>query len=326
MTDKYSPDSLQIFVFDGAPVRGEIVNIRDSWQAILARKDYPPAVKKLLGDLVAAGVLLCGTLKFNGSMIIQAQGNGAVRLLVLECNEQLVIRATAKLNEDIDLSTLPDDANLSDLINPDGQGRLVITLDPADRKPGQNPYQGIVALSDHGEPVKSIAQAITLYMRDSEQLETRLWLASDDDSCGGLLLQRLPNMGGQLKMDDEMAAEGWSRLQMLSDTVTDEELLSLEPKVLMNRLYLDESAHHGVRSFDERPIKFGCRCSRIKVADMLKMLGEEEVNSILLEKDSVETNCDFCGQVYIFDAVDCKQIFASPTIVDAVKQAPSSKH
>jgi molecular chaperone Hsp33 len=163
-------------------------------------------------------------------------------------------------------------------------------------------------------------------MRDSEQLETRLWLASDEESCGGLLLQRLPNMGGQLKMDDEMAAEGWSRLQMLSDTVTNEELLSLEPKVLMNRLYLDESAHHGVRSFDERPIKFGCRCSRIKVADMLKMLGEEEVNSILQEKDAVETNCDFCGQVYIFDAVDCKQIFASPTIVDAVKQAPSSKH
>jgi molecular chaperone Hsp33 len=326
MTDKYSPDSLQVFVFDGAPVRGEIVNIRDSWQAILARKDYPPAVKKLLGDLVAAGVLLCGTLKFNGSMIIQAQGNGAVRLLVLECNEHLVIRATAKLNEDIDLSTLPDDANLSDLINPDGQGRLVITLDPSDRKPGQNPYQGIVALSDDGKPVKSIAEAITLYMRDSEQLETRLWLASNEDSCGGLLLQRLPNMGGQLKMDDEMAAEGWSRLQMLSDTVTNEELLSLEPKVLMNRLYLDESAHHGVRSFDERPIKFGCRCSRIKVADMLKMLGEEEVSSILLEKDAVETNCDFCGQVYIFDAVDCKQIFASPTIVDAVKQAPSSKH
>lgn len=326
MTDKYSPDSLQVFVFDGAPVRGEIVNIRDSWQAIMARKDYPPAVKKLLGDLVAAGVLLCGTLKFNGSMIIQAQGNGAVRLLVLECNEHLVIRATAKLNEDIDLSTLPDDANLSDLINPDGQGRLVITLDPADRKPGQNPYQGIVALSDDGKPVKSIAEAITLYMRDSEQLETRLWLASNEDSCGGLLLQRLPNMGGQLKMDDEIAAEGWSRLQMLSDTVTSEELLSLEPKVLMNRLYLDESAHHGVRSFDERPIKFGCRCSRIKVADMLKMLGEEEVNSILLEKDVVETNCDFCGQVYIFDAVDCKQIFASPTIVDAVKQAPSSKH
>jgi molecular chaperone Hsp33 len=326
MTDKYSPDSLQVFVFDGAPVRGEIVNIRDSWQAILARKDYPPAVKKLLGDLVAAGVLLCGTLKFNGSMIIQAQGNGAIRLLVLECNEHLVIRATAKLNEDIDLSTLPDDANLSDLINPDGQGRLVITLDPSDRKPGQNPYQGIVALSDDGKPVKSIAEAITLYMRDSEQLETRLWLASDEDSCGGLLLQRLPNMGGQLKMDDEMAAEGWSRLQMLSDTVTNEELLSLEPKVLMNRLYLDESAHHGVRSFDERPIKFGCRCSRIKVADMLKMLGEEEVSSILLEKDTVETNCDFCGQVYIFDAVDCKQIFASKTIVEAVKQPPKSKH
>lgn len=326
MTDKYSLDSLQVFVFDGAPVRGEIVNIRDSWQAILARKDYPPAVKKLLGDLVAAGVLLCGTLKFNGSMIIQAQGNGAVRLLVLECNEHLVIRATAKLNDDIDLSSLADDANLSDLINPDGMGRLVITLDPADRQPGQNPYQGIVALSDDGKPVESVAEAITLYMRDSEQLETRLWLASDEESCGGLLLQRLPNMGGQLNMDDALAAEGWTRLQMLSDTVTPNELLNLEPKVLMNRLYLDESAHHGVRSFDPRPIQFGCRCSRLKVADMLKMLGEEEVNSILLEKDEVETNCDFCGQVYIFDAVDCKQIFASPTIVDAVKQPPQSKH
>lgn len=326
MTDKYFPDSLQVFVFDGAPVRGEIVHIRDSWQAILARKDYPPAVKKLLGDLIAAGVLLCGTLKFNGSMIIQAQGNGPVRLLVLECNEHLVIRATAKLNDEIDLSSLAENANLSELINPDGKGRLVITLDPADRQPGQNPYQGIVALSDHGQPLQSIAEAITLYMRDSEQLETRLWLASDENSCGGLLLQRLPNMGGQLNMDDETAAEGWARLQMLSETVTQEELLTLEPKVLMKRLYLDESTHHGVRSFDERHIQFGCRCSRLKVADMLKMLGEEEVNSILLEKNSVETNCDFCGQVYIFDAVDCKQIFTSPSIADAVKQAPNSKH
>jgi molecular chaperone Hsp33 len=259
-------------------------------------------------------------------MIIQAQGNGAVRLLVLECNENLVIRATAKMNEDIDLSNLAEDAGLSDLINPDGKGRLVITLDPADRQPGQNPYQGIVALSDDGKPVQSIAEAITIYMRDSEQLETRLWLASDEQSCGGLLLQKLPNMGGQLKMDDEMAAEGWSRLQMLSDTVTNEELLELEPKVLMKRLYLEESSHHGVRSFDQRHIQFGCRCSRIKVADMLKMLGEAEINSILEEKSNVETNCDFCGQIYIFDAVDCKQIFASPTIVDAIKQAPNSKH
>lgn len=326
MKENKALDLLQVFVFDGAPVRGEIVHIKDSWQAILARKDYPPAVKKLLGDLVAAGVLLSGTLKFNGSLIIQAQGNGAVRLLVLECNENLVIRATAKLNEDIDLADLPENAGLSDLINPDGNGKLVITLDPADRKPGQNPYQGIVALHDGTKPVQTIAEAISLYMRDSEQLETRLWLASDENACGGLLLQRLPNMGGQLKMSDELAAEGWSRLQMLSETVTNDELLTLEPQVLMKRLYLDESTHHGVRSFDQRPIQFGCRCSRIKVADMLKMLGEEEVNSILAEKATVETNCDFCGQIYNFDAVDCKQIFASPTLTGAVQQPPRSKH
>ena len=326
MKDKNALDLLQVFVFDGAPVRGEIVNIQKAWQDILDRKDYPIAVKKLLGDLVAAGVLLSGTLKFKGSLIIQAQGNGAIRLLVLECKENLVIRATAKLNEDIDLDSLPEDAGLSDLINPDGMGKLVITLDPSDRKPGQNPYQGIVALHDGSKPVQTIAQAITLYMRDSEQLETRLWLASNESACGGLLLQRLPNMGGQLNMTDEMAAEGWSRLQMLSETVTENELLTLEPQTLMKRLFLEESTHHGVRSFDQRPIQFGCRCSRIKVADMLKMLGEEEVNSILEERSSVDTNCDFCGEVYSFDKVDCKQIFASGTLSGGIQSPPRSKH
>jgi molecular chaperone Hsp33 len=326
MKEKNALDLLQVFVFDGAPVRGEIVNIQKAWQDILDRKDYPISVRKLLGDLVAAGVLLSGTLKFQGSLIIQAQGNGAIRLLVLECNENLVIRATAKLNEDIDLASLPENAGLSELINPDGKGKLVITLDPSDRKPGQTPYQGIVALHDGINPVQTIAQAITLYMRDSEQLETRLWLASDEFACGGLLLQKLPNMGGKLKMTDEIAAEGWSRLQMLSETVTEEELLKLEPQTLMKRLYLDESANHGVRSFDQRPIQFGCRCSRMKVADMLKMLGEEEVNSILEERSSVDTNCDFCGEVYSFDRVDCKQIFASGTLSGAIQSPPRSKH
>ena len=322
-----SNDSLQVLLFDAAPVRGEIVRIESSWQAILQHKDYPLVVRRLLGELVAAGILLSGTLKFKGSLIIQAQGQGPIKLLVVECDDQLNIRATAKLDDSVDFSALEKEkASLSKLIHPNGQGQLVITLDPADRKPGQNPYQGIVSLSDSERPISSIAEAIELYMRNSEQLETRVWLANDDKSCGGLLLQRLPNLGGQLNMEEAEAADSWSRIQILTETITTEELLTLPTDTIMKRLYLDESQHHGVRSFEARSIQFKCRCSRIKVANMLKMLGEEEVNSLLAEQNEVATTCEFCGQVYKFDAVDCKQVFASSNLSAGVQSATQTKH
>lgn len=324
MTNTTTQDQLQVFIFDSCPVRGEIVSISDSWQTILARKSYPAPVRQLLGDLVAAGVLLSGTLKFNGSLIIQAQGHGPIQLLVMECNADLSMRATAKFDETFAWDARTD-YSLHELLNLDGGGQLVITLDPADRQPGQQPYQGIVALHDGQEAVKNIAQAIMLYMKNSEQLDTRIWLASDEQSCGGLLIQRLPNHGGHQEHDPSVTEESWQRLQVLSDTVSDTELLTIAPQELMRRLFLEESHHHGVRSFDARSIRFACRCSRLKVADMLKMLGEAEINSILDEQGQVESRCEFCGQSYLFDAVDCKQVFSAANLSDGIARAPEAK-
>ena len=221
------------------------------------------------------------------------------------------------------------DATLAYLLDVSGSGRLVITLDPADREPGQAPYQGIVALQDHQgaviEPVTSAAEAIALYMQNSEQLDTRIWLASSDTHVGGLLLQRLPNSGGHAHLDQQVAAEGWSRIQTLGETITNEELLTLPPETILRRLFLEESAENGVRSFPARPIRFACRCSRAKVADILRMLGEEEVQSILAEQGAVETICDFCAKPYRFDAVDCLQVFKTDLLSDATRP-PSSGH
>lgn len=320
-------NELLVFLCDGAPVRGEIVSISTAWQAVLERRNDPPVVRRLLGDFVGAATLLSASLKFDGTLIIQAQSKGPIQLLVVECKSDLSMRATVKLSVDAD--TISPNATLGELLDADNTGRLVITLDPADRQPGQPPYQGIVALQEHRgtviKPVTSAAEAIALYMQNSEQLDTRIWLASNETHVGGLLLQRLPNSGGHVHLDPQVAAEGWARIQTLGETITDDELLSLPPEVILRRLFLEESAENGVRSFPSRAIRFSCRCSRIKVADVLRMLGEAEVESILAEQGAVETECDFCTKIYRFDAVDCRQVFKTDLLEDATRP-PSSGH
>ncbi|MBU3539239.1 Hsp33 family molecular chaperone HslO [Polynucleobacter sp. UK-Gri1-W3] len=320
-------NELLVFMCDGAPVRGEIVSIGSAWQAVLERRNDPPAIRRILGDFVGAATLLSASLKFDGTLIIQAQSKGPIQLLVVECKSDLSMRATVKLS--VDPSDIALDASLADLLDVSSSGRLVITLDPADREPGQAPYQGIVALQDHQgsviKPVTSAAEAIALYMQNSEQLDTRIWLASSDTHVGGLLLQRLPNSGGHAHLDPQIATEGWSRIQTLGETITNEELLTLPPETILRRLFLEESAENGVRSFPAIPIRFACRCSRTKVADILRMLGEQEVQSILAEQGAVETICDFCAKPYRFDAVDCLQVFKTDLLSDATRP-PSSGH
>ena len=320
-------NELLVFVCDGAPVRGEIVSISSAWQAVLERRNDPPAVRRILGDFIGAATLLSASLKFDGTLIIQAQSKGPIQLLVVECTSNLSVRATVKLN--MEATEIPQDAALGELLDANNSGRLVITLDPANREPGTPPYQGIVALQeqkgDRIVPVSSVAEAIMLYMQNSEQLDTRIWLASNDVNVGGLLLQRLPNTGGYSNLDPHIAAEGWSRIQTLGQTITDDELLTLSPETILRRLFLEESTEHGVRSFPARQIRFACRCSRTKVADVLRMLGEEEVQSILAEQGAVETVCDFCSKPYRFDAVDCLQVFKTNLLSDATRP-PSSGH
>jgi len=313
-----SRDTLQKFIFDNAAVRGELVEISDTWREIQARHGYPKAVRSVLGEMVAAGALLSANLKFNGSIVMQIHGDGPVRLLVVECDADLKMRATAKLAPDVEVA---DDASLSDMFNVNGKGRFVITLDPADKVPGQQPYQGVVPLD--GEDMASV---IENYMLRSEQMDTRLWLAADDKVARGLLLQKLPRHSGkedQTKQATEAEdLETWNRAAMLGQTVKREELLSTDISTLLHRLFWEET----IRVFDPLHPQFHCSCNREKVGSMLKMLGQEEVESALTELGELGINCDFCGKHYAFDKVDCAQLFATDSPVQTMIPPSGSTH
>jgi molecular chaperone Hsp33 len=278
-------DVIYRFLFEDNPVRGELTQLEASWQSICQRQSYPPGVQKVLGEFAAAAVLLSSTLKYDGSLIIQAQGEGPVSLMVVECTSKRVIRATAKCNIENDLDSL------SEML---GDGRLVITID---RGKNLERYQGIVELEGD-----TVATVLENYLRRSEQLETRIWLAADDRRTAGLLIQKLPGYTGDL--------DTWETAEQLSETVTNKEMLSLEPQNLIYRLFHAER----VRLFDGEPVQFGCSCSRDRVVNALRTLGYDEVNSIIAEQGMVSVDCEFCGEHYEFDAVDVEQVFASVVI------------
>lgn len=290
-------DSLLKFLFRGAPVRGELVRMDDAWRAMTAHHADPAPVKRLLGEMVAAAALLAANIKFNGALIMQVHGDGPVKLLVVECQGDLTIRATAKL---ADGAGIADDASLRDMVNRNGRGRFAITLDPRDAAPGQQPYQGIVPLN--GE---SMADVLQHYMRQSEQLETRIVLAADADVAAGLLLQKLPDQGGSAEANTD--DDAWNRATTLAATLSTAELLSLPADTIMRRLY-------GQERLDPQATltpRFACNCSRERIGRMLVSLGREEVDSIIEELQKVEVTCDFCGRQYVFDAIDVAQLFAS---------------
>lgn len=309
-------DTLQKFIFDNAAVRGELVDISATWREIQARHGYPVAVKRLLGQMVSAAALLSANLKFNGSIVMQIHGDGPIRLLVVECDSELRLRATAKLAGD---APIADDAGLTALLNETGRGRFVITLDPAEKMPGQQPYQGVVPLDGD-----DVATVIEHYMLRSEQLDTQLWLAADDNVARGLLLQKLPLHGGKAEanpVSPEEALETWNRAVMLGRTLKEEELLSTEIDVLQKRLFWEET----IRVFDPVHPSFHCSCTRDKVGNMLKMLGQPEVEEALAEQGKLGINCDFCGKHYEYDAVDCAQLFASDAPAEALIHPPEVK-
>jgi molecular chaperone Hsp33 len=306
-------DNLQKFMFEHAGVRGELVELPNTWREILSHQNYPKAVQTILGELLAASALLSANLKFNGTMVMQIHGDGPVRLLVVECDAQLRLRATAKLAPD---AVIDDEASLSDLVHQNGQGRFVITLDPNDKMPGQQAYQGIVPLD--GE---SIATVIENYMMRSEQLDTKLWLAADEHVARGMLLQKLPKIGGtESSVEDE--TEAWNRAALLGSTLKQQELLETDISTLMTRLFWEET----LRVFDVVHPEFHCNCTREKVGNMLKMLGEAEIKTSISELGKLDINCDFCGKHYRFDQVDCAQLFVATTLIDGVTGAGEIKH
>lgn len=279
-------DRLQRFLFENAAIRGAIVQLDTSWRNALERREYPDAVADLLGEMMAASVLLTSSLKFEGALVMQVQGDGPLSLLVAECASDLAVRATAKWRTPLVAR------GLRDLV---GSGRFVITLDPRN---GREAYQGMVEITG-----ASVNEVLEHYMLQSEQVETRLFLACDRERAVGMMLQRLP---GAASAD----ADAWNRAGKLAETVAREELLTLAPPVIVRRLFHQED----IRLFDAEVVTFRCTCSRDRVAAMLRMLGRDEVRSILAEQGRVDIACDFCGRQYRFDPVDAEQLFASESI------------
>ena len=321
-------DELHKFLFEGLPVRGMLVRLTDSWREVLRRREgsepFAAPVRQLLGEMAAAGVLMQANIKFNGAVILQIQGDGPVKLAVAEVQPDLAFRTTAKVVGDVpatDNGHLP----LEVLVNVGGKGRCAITLDPKDRLPGQQPYQGVVPLhGDQREPLQALSQVLEHYMLQSEQLDTKLILAADDDIAAGLLIQRLPvqgegNLGGRSNEDEIGLSEHYNRIAHLASTLTREELLSLDVDTILRRLFWEED----VRRFE--PLagltapRFACTCSRERVAGMLRNLGREEIDSIIAEQGQVDIGCEFCGLHYHFDPVDVGEVFT-----DDADHAPSS--
>ena len=316
-------DQLHRFHFEGLPVRGLLVQLGAAWCELQARRAtlgaWPAPLRNLVGELAAAGVLMQANIKFNGSLVLQLNGDGPVKLAVAEVRSDLSFRATAKL-----VGELPDDlprgAGLEAMRTGHGQGRCAVTLAPEGRLPGQQPYQGVVPLhGDQREPLQHLAAVLEHYMLQSEQLDTRLVLAADGERAAGLLLQRMPMQGvGNLgaRREDEIGLnEDFTRIALLGATLQRDELLGLDADTLLHRLFWQE---HLVRQVPQRP-RFACRCTRERVRNMLRVLGQAESFSLIEERGMVEVGCDFCGEQYRFDAVDVGEMFTTPP-----NQAPGS--
>lgn len=259
--------------------------------------------------MTAAAVLMQSNIKFNGALILQLQGDGPVRLAVVEVQPDLGFRATATLQGAVDAGD-----GLQRLLNAGGHGRCAITLDPRQRLAGQQPYQGVVPLhGDQSEPLDQLSRVLEHYMLQSEQLDTRLVLAASDELAAGLLIQRMPvtghdhDSGSPWKSNEDGIGrcEDFNRIALLAATLTPQELLGLDARAILRRLFWQED----LRLFEPLRPRFACRCSRQRVQRMLGGLGEAESQSILAERGRVDISCEFCGARYAFDAVDVAQLF-----------------
>ncbi|MDU8459525.1 MULTISPECIES: Hsp33 family molecular chaperone HslO [Pseudomonas syringae group] len=288
MHDLPDTDFTQRFIFDESDVRGELVALERSYAEVLAKHPYPEPVAQLLGELMAAAALLVGTLKFDGLLILQARSSGAVPLLMVECSSERELRGIARYDE----SLINPGAGLQDMM-PDGS--LALTVDP---RQGQR-YQGIVALDG-----VDLSESLSNYFVMSEQLGSRFWLKADSHRARGLLLQQLP--AAQITDAEERDAN-WEHVITLANTLTAEEMLSLDNQTILHRLFHEDP----VRLFDIQPICFRCSCSRERSANALVSLGLEDAQQLVIEHNgTIEIDCQFCNERYLFDATDVAQLFA----------------
>jgi molecular chaperone Hsp33 len=282
-----SQDQILRFMFDDSDIRGDVVTLEESYQTAVISHNYPPGVATLLGEFVAAAVLLSTTIKFAGSVILQARSEGQVPTIMAECTNDLRIRAIAR---DADNATSDD---FRDLL---AGGTLAITIDPVKGKR----YQGIVPLSGD-----SLAECLAEYFVQSEQLNSLFWLAADGRRCGGFMLQELPPSTGVSQPQRE---QQWEHFSKLAQTITAEELLNLEHQELLYRLYHEDK----VRLFDSREVRFGCSCSESRTRELIRSIGRSEADAIIADEGVIQVLCEFCNHDYQFDSVAVADIFDTP--------------
>ncbi|MCC5796675.1 MAG: Hsp33 family molecular chaperone HslO [Methylophaga sp.] len=283
MQDSPQQDHLQRFIFDNAEVRGEWVQLKSTWQEVSKQRDYPAPVAHLLGEMLAAAALLTETVKIEGRLVLQIRANGPVSMMMVECTSDHTLRGLANWQGEI-----ADTASFSELL---GEGTLAITIEVVGAK---QPYQGIVSLN--GDNLSAVLEN---YFQQSEQLDTRIWLTADQQAAAGLFLQQLP---GDKKPEQ---AENWSRINQLASTVTPQELCELDAINLLHRLFHQEP----VRLLTTTMLEFACTCSRERVGETIRMLGEAEADDIIEEHGYLEAACEFCNTHYQFDKVDIAQLF-----------------
>jgi molecular chaperone Hsp33 len=277
-------NTLNRYLFENLSVRGELVQLDQTYQQIIASHDYPTPVQTLLGELLVATTLLTATLKFEGSITLQLQGDGPVSLAVINSNHQQKVRGVARWQ-----GTVPEKESISQLM---GNGHLVITIEP---QKGEK-YQGIVALEGD-----SLASIIEHYFKRSEQLKTRIWIRTGTINqqmhAAGMLLQIIPDGTG--------SPDDFEHLEALTETVTDEELLSLEANTLLYRLYHQET----VKVFDPQPVTFCCNCSRERSGAAITSLPQDEIQDILAKEGEIALHCEYCNSTYRFDAGEVAKLF-----------------
>ncbi len=290
-------DLLRKYLFEDLSVRIQTVNLTQTWQDICEHQEFDPILRNLLGELSAAAVLLASNIKQEGTLILQLHGQGPIQLLVVECNENFQLRATMNVRQEFAVKATD---TFQELINFNGEGRFSVWFDPLNRPADQHPYQGIVPIEGN-----SVAEVLRSYMRTSEQIDTQFHLAANTEKASGLLIQRIPYSGGTHSISVEEADEAWERAKILSSTITPKEQLEIDEEKLVARVFYEEE----LRTYEPDAISAFCSCTKERVGAALKMLGVQEIESILEEMGQVEVKCHFCGKPYVYDAIDSAQLF-----------------
>jgi molecular chaperone Hsp33 len=301
-------DCLHRFLFEQYPIRGHLVHLDAAWRALTEHREYPSAIRDTLGEAVAASLLLAATVKFQGVLSLQLQGDGPVHLMLAQCTGGLGVRGLARYRDGVYAAGTGASAKADRIVDLIGAGNLTVTLETDD---GAQRYQGIVPIAG-----QRLAESLQVYFENSEQLPTRLWLHADASGASGMLLQKLPLADaspGTEAVDAAAVEDAWQRVQLIGETLTPKELQTLADAEILRRLFNEDD----VRLFEPAPVYFRCRCSRERVSRMLQALGDAETRSVLAERGEVEVRCDFCNRAYVFDAVDVAQLFNAGVASDS---------